>query len=37
MNSVQGFDHGSFVVLGSIVEGSLTFCGCGAVEGRGCS
>ena len=32
MSSGQGFDHGSCVVLVSIVEGFLEFCECGAVE-----
>ena len=32
MSSGQGFDHGSCVVLISIVEGFLEFCECGAVE-----
>ena len=30
--SGQGFDHGSCIVLGSIVEDSPVFCECGAVE-----
>ena len=33
MSSGQGFDHGSCIVLGSIVEDSPEFCECGAVEG----
>ena len=33
ISSGQGFDHGSCDVLVSIVEGSLKFCECGAVEG----
>ena len=33
MSSGQGFDHGSFIVLGSIVEDSSEFCKCEAVEG----
>ena len=32
MSSGQGFDHGSCIVQGSIVENS-EFCECGAVEG----
>ena len=36
MSSGQGFDYGSCIVLGSIVEDSPEFCECGAVEGRGC-
>ena len=36
MSSGQGLDHGSCIVLGSIVEDSPEFCECGAVEGRGC-
>ena len=36
MSSGQGFDHGSCIVLGSIVEDSPEFCECGAVERRGC-
>ena len=33
MNSGQGFHHGSCVFLVSIVEGSLGFCECRAVQG----
>ena len=36
MNSGQGFDHGSCIVLCSIAEDSHEFYECGAVEGRGC-
>ena len=33
MSSGQGFDHGSCIALGSIVENSPVFCECEAVEG----
>ena len=33
MNSGQGFHHGSCVFLVSIVDGSLGFCECRAVQG----
>ena len=33
MSSGQGFDHGSCIILGSIVEESPECCECGAVEG----
>ena len=33
MSSGQGFDHGSWIVLGSIVDDSPEICECGAVEG----
>ena len=32
MISRHGFEHGSCVVLGYIVENFLEFCECGAVE-----
>ena len=32
MSSGQGFDHGSCIALGSIVEDSSVLCECGAVE-----
>ena len=37
MSSGQRFDHGSCVVLGSILDGSLELGECGAVEGSGWS
>ena len=32
MSSGQGFEYGSCIALGSIVEESPVFCECGAVE-----